>query len=168
MLLDNLEHAGHWPLGAVWTEISAEIRRLAARGAELAEGQYPLPHGAKASVQVYVSREPDRACYESHQIMADVQIVLDGEEYMNVIDADNLAPDSECDSESDGNDVKFYCETPDPTARVLLRPGVFALLLPGEAHMPCLAVERPSPVKKLVAKIPASLLPGAAARAAGS
>lgn len=155
MISDRLDHAGRWPLGAAWAEISAELARLAARGANLPEGEYPLPFGAKAVVQVYVSREPAGASYENHHAMADVQTVLDGEEYMNVVDAGGLTIDPERDG---GSDAEFFQETPPPTNRVLLRPGVFALVLPGEAHMPCLAVELPSTVKKLVAKIPASLL----------
>ena len=50
MILDRLEHVARWPLGTAWTEIGAELGRLAAQGAELAEGEYPLPHGAKAFV----------------------------------------------------------------------------------------------------------------------
>lgn len=154
MILDRLEHAARWPLGTAWAEIGAELGRLAAQGEELAEGEYPLPHGAKAFVQVYVSRDQAGALYENHHIMADVQTVLDGEEYMLVVDAEGLAPDTG----REGNDTEFFRETPPATARVLLRPGVFALLLPGEAHMPCLTMERPATVKKLVAKIPARLL----------
>ena len=86
--------------------------------------------------------------------MADVQTVLDGEEYMLVADAEGLAPDAR----RGGSDTEFFRETPPASARVLLRPGIFALLLPGEAHMPCLAADRPATVKKLVAKIPAVLL----------
>ena len=73
---------------------------------------------------------------------------------MLVADAEGLAPDAR----RGGSDTEFFRETPPASARVLLRPGIFALLLPGEAHMPCLAADRPATVKKLVAKIPAVLL----------
>ena len=154
MILDRLEHIARWPLGTAWAEIGAELGQLAAGGAGLPEGEYSLPHGAKAFVQTYVSRDQAEGLYENHHIMADVQTVLDGEEYMLVADADGLAPDAR----RGGSDTEFFRETPPASARVLLRPGIFALLLPGEAHMPCLAADRPATVKKLVAKIPAVLL----------
>lgn len=82
MILDRLEHIARWPLGTAWAEIGAELGQLAAGGAGLPEGEYSLPHGAKAFVQTYVSRDQAEGLYENHHIMADVQTVLDGEEYM--------------------------------------------------------------------------------------
>ncbi len=163
MISDRLEHVVRWPLGRAWQEIGAELMRLIARGPDLPEGEYPLPHEARAVVQVYVSRNTDEAAYENHSLMADIQTVLDGEEYLYVIDASGLTPDRE----RDGNGIEFFRETPPPTSRILLRPGIFALILPGEAHMPCLAVDTPRTVKKMVVKIRADLLSPAEGSAVG-
>ena len=52
----------------------------------------------------------------------------------------------------------FYREMPEAAARLRLRPGLVALLLPQDAHAPALAVSTPGRVKKLVVKVPAAAL----------
>lgn len=165
MLLDSLEHGTLYPLGPVWAAVFQEARALAAQGAALAEGIYPLAGGPEhgggtASVSRYDTKPAGR--YESHRVMADIQIVLEGEEEFHVVPVEPeqpglpaLTPDAPYDAD---RDIVFYRGTPQAAARVRLRPGLFVLVLPRDAHMPGLAPGRPDRVKKLVVKIPAAAL----------
>ena len=155
MIADRMAHAERWPLGAAWQSIAAELSKLMRKGDSLQEGKYSLPAGAFAKVESYTSKLRDTARYENHHLMADVQIVLQGEEYIEITASEGLTviPDPR-------EDLEFFKETPVADSRVLLKAGMFALILPEEAHMPGLAVKEPAFVKKLVAKIPAEVLKG--------
>ncbi len=165
MLLDTLDHGTLYSLGTTWTAVFYEAQALAELGAALTEGEYSLAGGpehggATASVNVYDTKIEGR--YESHRVMADIQIVLDGEEECRVLSveperpgAPALTPEAPYDA---ARDIVFYREKPEAAARVRLRPGLFALFLPQDAHMPALAVSTPGRVKKLVVKVPAATL----------
>lgn len=165
MLIDTLDHGLLYPLGPTWACVFQEAKKLANQGAALAEGVYPLAGGpehggATATVSVYNTREQGR--YESHRLMADIQIMLDGEEEFHVLprpsepaDGSALTPEAPYDTDKD---IVFYREKPLAAARVRLRPGLFVLVLPQDAHMPGLATSTPGRVKKLVVKVPAATL----------
>ena len=163
MLLDTLDHGCLYPLGTCWTAVLQEAAALARQGAALPEGVYTLAGGpgqggATAGVSVYDSALTGR--YESHRVMADIQIVLDGEEECRVLPAaaeapGALTPEGPYDAD---RDIVFYREKPEAAARIRLRPGLFALFMPHDAHMPGLALSSPGRVKKLVVKVPAAAL----------
>lgn len=158
MLIDTLSRGGGYPFGSAWAALFREVQNLAARGASLPEGSYPLAggpdaEGATATVSVYTTKE--QGWYESHHEMADIQILLEGEEEIGVTPVDGLHPAEPYDAD---RDIVFYRETPKPSARIRLTPGLFALLLPQDAHMPGLAPVTPARVKKMVVKLPAAML----------
>lgn len=163
MLLDTLDHGGLYPLGTYWTAVFQEALALARQGAALAEGVYALAGGpehggAAATVSVYDSALTGR--YESHRVMADIQMVLDGEEECRVLPLTTerpgtLTPEGPYDAD---RDILFYREKPEAAARIRLRPGLFALFMPHDAHMPGLALSSPGRIKKLVIKVPAASL----------
>ena len=82
--------------------------------------------------------------------MADIQAVLEGDEFIDVFSLHGGEKESMRDEE---RDLVFYAEKPENTVRVHLTPGMFALVTPGEAHMPCLKAHGER-VRKLVVKIP--------------
>ena len=58
----------------------------------------------------------------------------------------------------DERDLFFYKGKPEvPTVRFHLKPGLFALILPGEAHQPCMKANS-GYARKMVIKIPADKL----------
>lgn len=165
MLLDTLDHGCQYALGSCWTAVFQEAAALARQGTPLAEGVYTLAGGpdhggATATVSVYDSALTGR--YESHRVMADIQMVLAGEEECLVLpftarQAGSLTPEGSYDADKD---ILFYREKPEAAARIRLKPGLFALFMPQDAHMPGLALSGPGRVKKLVVKVPAvALLP---------
>ncbi|MGX8718570.1 MAG: YhcH/YjgK/YiaL family protein [Desulfovibrio sp.] len=159
MIIDTFPRGAAYDLGPVWKKIFPEIASLARLGAQAGEGRRliaggPGQGGAYANVEEYAPRRREDALYEGHAAMADVQIVLEGDEFIDIFPL--CGGEAEA-SRDDARDLVFYACKPDAAARIHLRPGLFALIMPGEAHMPCLAAGS-ARVRKLVVKIPADSL----------
>ncbi len=158
MIVDAFACAQVYRLGSLWEKIVPELVELVGRGSELAEGSYLLAGGvenggATATVRITATKERTEACYESHGRMADIQATLEGDEYLEMVPLHG----GEEEKLNDGQrDLVFFSRQPEGT-RVHLVPGLFALVMPGEAHMPGLKAGS-SQVKKLVVKIPADKL----------
>ena len=88
--------------------------------------------------------------YDTFILMADIQAVLSGDEYLDMFPLHGGEKESMRD---DARDLVFYADKPEGVSRVRLIPGMFALVLPDEAHMPCQKASS-GKVKKLVVKIP--------------
>ena len=157
MIIDTFERALAYDLGPLWERVFPEFLALYAQGDALALGRYELGDGVFVNVEEYAVKDWDIARYEGHEKMADVQTLLSGEEYIDVMPlwkgADVLGGEAE---RYDERDLIFYAGKPAvPAVRFHLVPGMFALLLPGEAHQPCMKAGSKR-VKKLVIKIPAA------------
>lgn len=159
MIIDIFDKGSQYALGSLWTALFPELLELVKRGEELPDGRYSLVGGPEnGGVAVFVSTyEPkteETAVYESHDIMADIQAVLAGDEYLDMFPLKGGEKESMRD---DGRDLVLYADKPEYAARVRLVPGMFALLLPGEAHMPCIRASSGT-VRKIVVKIPVKAL----------
>jgi biofilm protein TabA len=99
-----------------------------------------------------MSIRPQDACrLETHRRYIDVQYVVRGRERMGYAPALTLTP-GPYDEE---RDVQFHQGRAD---FLLLREGMFAVMLPGDGHMPGVAVDnQPEPVKKIVVKVPVNM-----------
>ena len=88
----------------------------------------------------------EEAVMESHNRMADIQLILDNEETVGWAPRKDL-PSTLYDEE---RDISFYpgCA---PQEYVKLRPGTFLLFLPDDAHAPCIS-ERES-YRKVIFKM---------------
>lgn len=155
MIIDTFERGAGYPLGELWSALFPELLELVRQGQALPEGRYPLAGGPEkggvmASVECYEPRQEAEGRYESHDVMADIQAVLEGDEFIDVFSLHGGEKESMRDEE---RDLVFYAEKPENTVRVHLTPGMFALVTPGEAHMPCLKAHGER-VRKLVVKIP--------------
>jgi beta-galactosidase beta subunit len=49
-------------------------------------------------------------------------------------------------------DIAFY-ETPEEITKVILKPGLFCILFPDDAHQPACLIDKPAEVRKVVIKI---------------
>lgn len=84
---------------------------------------------------------------EAHKAYADIQLVLSGREKMGVAPIETMERETEARPEKD-------CWLYDGTVQYLtLTPGTYAILFPGDAHAPGLAVDAPEPVRKCVFKV---------------
>lgn len=112
-------------------------------------GKYQLVEGeAFVTISEYDSKEPENARWEAHRKYIDLQYVVAGEEKMGVL------PLSEALSALEYNEQKdliFFGENSGDLH--LATPEAFFLFFPTDVHRPCIAVDEPSPVRKLVAKI---------------
>jgi YhcH/YjgK/YiaL family protein len=116
--------------------------------ARLPVGKYELRgQSLYALVDEYMTR-PRQACrLETHRRYIDVQYVVRGSELMGYAPAISLTPEGPYDRE---RDVQFHRGHAD---FLLLRQGMFAVMMPSDAHMPGVAVDgQPAAVKKIVVK----------------
>lgn len=84
---------------------------------------------------------------EAHVKYIDIQCLLYGKEHMNVGALEEMTDEVMPRPEGD---IRFYHG---PTDTVTLRPGKFAVLFPGDAHAPNIAVDKPEKVRKVVVKV---------------
>ena len=99
-----------------------------------------------ASVQSYETK-PDNDTPEAHRKYADIQYLIDGEEYIGVAPLETMTEEVEAHSE---RDIWLYHGSTD---RVRIGNGRFAVLFPEDAHAPCIAVDQPAPARKCVVKV---------------
>jgi YhcH/YjgK/YiaL family protein len=100
-----------------------------------------------AIVQEYDTRPLKEGKWEAHKKYIDVQYVMDGAEQMGYAFIENLDVTEEYEPEKDclflkGDGSMLMCNT-----------GTFVIFGPDDAHMPCMAIDKPMPVKKVVVKV---------------
>ncbi len=113
------------------------------------QGRYEMgKYGCYVLVQAFQTSLPSERNYELHRKFLDVQIVLEGEELMGVEDITKLTPLEEYNREKD-----FQALTGEGQ-NVIIKEGMFALLLPHDGHRPCCSFDAPTKLRKLVIKMP--------------
>lgn len=116
------------------------------RRVELGEGVFVME-------QAYETKPRAEGFFESHRRHIDVQVVVAGEEVMELVDITRIAVETPFDPE---RDLVIYGDGPDPS---LLRAtaGDVALFFPADVHMPSLRLRAgPAVVRKAVVKVPVS------------
>jgi YhcH/YjgK/YiaL family protein len=101
------------------------------------------------NVQEYMTKNLSECRFESHKKYVDIQMMIHGIEAIESCDIDKLELETEY---SDENDVMFWKQKPNQMRSVIVDGG-YVILYPQNAHMPCVAVDKPVKVKKLVAKV---------------
>lgn len=84
---------------------------------------------------------------EAHRKYADIQYLIDGEEYIGVAPLSAMTEEVEAHPE---RDIWFYRGETD---LIRMGKGRFLVLFPEDAHAPCIAVGAPAPVRKCVVKV---------------
>lgn len=122
---------------------------------DIQPGKYDLGDGIRANVDSYQTKNRGNCSYESHRKYVDIQCLLKGAEIISVIDTGNLEADIEYDSEKD---ITFY--KPHQGGRdYLVESGKALVLLPEDAHMPCISCNQgtSTQVLKIVFKVPVEI-----------
>lgn len=101
------------------------------------------------NVQEYLTKRISECRFESHKKYVDIQMMIHGIEAIETCDVEKLELETEY---SDENDVMFWKQKPNQMRSVIVDGG-YVVLFPQNAHMPCIAVDEPVKVKKLVAKV---------------
>lgn len=99
-------------------------------------------------VQVYETRKLEGHQFEAHRQYADIQCLLSGRERIL------WAPHEELEVIKPYEpDAEFQKIIPDAT-EIVLQPGLFCVFFPPrDAHAPCVRLEGPAKVKKVVIKV---------------
>lgn len=109
-----------------------------------------LPDGAFAFEQVYQSKLRGDGFFESHRKYIDVQVVFEGQEWMELIDLNRASVRHAYDPQ---RDLLMYADAPGSV--LLASTGDAAVFYPSDVHMPGLCgASGPSLVRKTVIKIP--------------
>lgn len=102
-----------------------------------------------ASVQAYNTVTEDGKM-EAHEQYIDIQFMVSGKETMYVKDIEKAELS---DAYREDWDAAFY-QVDDTASKLCLTPGDFVVLLPNDAHRPCVAFEGKSEaVQKIVMKV---------------
>ena len=154
MIYDHINNIGLYK--GLSPALDTALDFIATARLPLDNGTTLLPHGVKAIVSEYETKEHNPKGYEAHLKYADVQFLLAGSEHLRCCPLEFLTPATDYD---EAGDCRFYDE-PSPSApgapSVALRlgSGYFAVVFPDDAHIPQLAVAEPEGVKKVVVKVP--------------
>ena len=116
---------------------------------ELSLGKHIVNEWLYINVQEYQTRPPIECRFESHKKYVDIQMVIEGEEAIETADIDKLELVQDYDEEKD---VMFWAQKQEQM-RSVIKEGSYLILFPQNAHMPCIALDKPLKVKKLVAKV---------------
>ncbi|MNH91123.1 Toxin-antitoxin biofilm protein TabA [compost metagenome] len=100
-----------------------------------------------------VRTQPEKELrYESHTTYMDIQYLVSGEERIGLIKHSSELQIAEDTLE--GLDIIFYNHGQLETeTSIVLKPGQFAIFYPSDVHCPCMFVEKPGNIRKIVFKI---------------
>lgn len=144
MIISNLKNANRY--GGIDEKVAACLKYAEKLDASTPCGRYDVCKDVYVNVMEYAPKGSAQATIETHKIYADLQLVLDGEEFMGYIDPRDMLPDIAYDGEKD---IALWKGN---IALLPLRSGDYALFFPGEPHAPSL-YKKEGKVKKAVFKI---------------
>ena len=113
-------------------------------------GKYAVDeNGIILIVTEYMTHPIENSKWEAHKEYADLQVVLEGEDYIDISDLDTMEI-------GDYHAKEDYLECKGEAMHTLrLNKNVCVLLLPEDAHIPGISInDNPAAVKKAVFKIP--------------
>lgn len=132
-----------------FTPESVESKRLMAMPLFKVE-KVVLPDGSPAIEQSYLTRPRTECFFESHLLHIDVQCMVSGEEWIDLISIRNLVISEPF---REDKDLIKYGDSP-LGSRLRLRSGLVAVFFPEDGHMPGQRIEQALPVHKTVIKVP--------------
>ncbi len=100
-----------------------------------------------AMVSEYESKVNEECRPEAHRAYADIQYIISGREAIGYAPLNGQAPTTEFNFEKD---IVFYSGD---TVPAILEAGMFAVFFPHDIHRPCMQINGPEKVKKVVVKV---------------
>lgn len=119
--------------------------------AAMQPGRYDEDETMFFLVQEYQTKPQEQARFEAHRRYADIQVILTGEEAMDVMALDGAPPLGDFDATAD---IGFYQDKPH-FYRLLMRAGEAAVFFPQDCHKPSFHPQGSEGgwVKKVVVKV---------------
>jgi YhcH/YjgK/YiaL family protein len=99
-----------------------------------------------ALVQEYNTKLKEQGKWEAHQRYIDLQYVVQGAEGFGYANIHHL-------QQGEYDISKDFLPLQGEGGIIIVKSGSFILLMPEDAHMPCMAIGEPAPVRKIVLKI---------------
>ena len=148
MILDKLDN---WQAHAVTHPLFPQaFAWLKSLDASIADGKYPIVgDNLVGSLNRYRTAPYADKQWEAHRLYGDIQVVLAGEELCGHGRLDGLVVTRPYQPEKD---VEKYAPPTNPERMIKLKPGLFAVFLPDDAHQPGVQVEGPADIIKIVVK----------------
>jgi YhcH/YjgK/YiaL family protein len=135
MILDVIENAYKYTSLNPYFEAAFDFLHRADI-ADLFEGKNEVDgNNAYAIVVKAPGRKPDEGLLETHDKYIDIQMVISGIDTMGWKARKDLGPATE--TSDPHNDVAFYKDKPD--AWTTVKPGMFAIYFPEDAHLPMIS-----------------------------
>lgn len=145
MIFDTLENLSLYEKAFPFL---GEIREFLEKGTpDLEKGCHIVSDTLRYNAAAYTTCK-EKKLHEIHRKEVDVQIIFEGEELIKAEDRALAAEAGPYDSEGDASMVEGGA-----LATFHLRKGHFVVFLPGEPHMPGIAVTEEAPVRKVIFKV---------------
>ena len=148
-----------WPTGESWEKAWEIVLRYLTVGSEERDRAFSRGEGESAKLDVcdgiflieeaYRTKKPSEVRWEAHREWADVQVILSGEEQMDVANVGNLKLAEDLSPQRD----MLYFESYEKGTALHLEAGDVAIYLPVDAHRPGLQIGESQLVRKLVVKV---------------
>lgn len=106
------------------------------------------------NVMTFNTQSPVEKKAELHEQYIDIQLLLNGEERILFGMAGTARQCEEFHHEDDYQ----LCSAIENEQAIILKPGMFAVFMPGEPHKPGCVVGEPGEIKKVVVKVKADLM----------
>jgi YhcH/YjgK/YiaL family protein len=100
-----------------------------------------------ALVSEYDSKAHQDCRLEAHQTYADIQYIVSGREAIGFVTLNNQDVTADYNPEKD---IVFFNGVTSP---LILEAGMFAVFFPQDLHRPCMQIDGPEKVKKVVIKV---------------
>lgn len=114
-------------------------------------GRVELGDGVFALEQAYLPKPRAEGRWEAHKVYIDVQVIVGGDELMEVTDVSRLKV---AEDHTPAKDILFFEQNADGSV-LRMRAGELAVFYPADAHKPSLATGGPAAqVRKTVVKVP--------------
>ncbi len=101
------------------------------------------------TIQRYTTKPLNEGNLEAHRKYIDIQFLLEGVEILGYAPLKGLTT---AEVYNPQKDIAFF-NTPKEITKVKLEPGLFCILFPDDAHLPCRQLAGPAEVRKVIIKI---------------
>lgn len=114
------------------------------------DGKYELRgNDLVAMVERYVTKPITDKEWEAHNLYGDIQVIMQGQEQCGHAERTRLAISKPYQS---GKDVEKFMPPNFSASVLVLKPEMFAIFYPQDAHQPSIRIQEPESVLKVVLK----------------
>ena len=132
------------------TDITIGLDYLITLDPAIADGIYQITPNVKTIVSEYETKRINENGFEAHIDYIVIQYLLFGEEIIKCKPIEELKLTKPYVKDSD---IAFYSDYASHPAKLKIGNGYFAILYSNDGHEPCICLDAPSHVKKVVLKI---------------